>query len=301
VIPTFPKFKPIEWADRLEVEHFTRELPPYSDFNFTSLYSWNTRKKMMVSQLHQNLVLLFYDYITETPFLTFTGKNYIAETAEQLIDYSQKRWQTGILKLIPETVAIRLLEKHFSVTPDESSFDYIFDTSYLASFCDRTLSRSGNIGASFCQDNINQYPHLIVNNTGHSEIAKSQCNDLFKQWAKSKCLDHSELNEYSAFELFMQNSELEYEIVSIHDGQKLVGFAAYEILQDGYALNHFLKAEKTYKGLNERLHFEMGRMLSAMNIKYLNSEQDLGLPGLRQSKRKFKPVFFLKKYMVELI
>jgi hypothetical protein len=300
VIPTFPKFKPLEWADRTEVQHFTDGLPPYSDFNFTSLHCWNTRKKMMVSQLHENLVLLFYDYITEKPFLTFIGKGDLEETALQLIDYSQNHYQTGMLKLIPESVATHLPEKEFTIVPDEDSHDYVFGVPYLASFGGSNLSRSANVGVRHCEDNMNLYPHLTVKSFAQSELKTAEYIDLFKHWAKSRSLDHRELNEYGAFELFLQNTEIQFDVVSIYDEAKLIAFAAYEILQSSYAVNHFLKAEKSYKGLSERLHFEMGKNLQAKNIEYLNCEQDLGLPGLRQSKRKFKPVFFLKKFTIKL-
>ncbi len=254
----------------------------------------------MLSQLHQNPVLLFYDYITETPFLTFIGKNNLTETTVQLIDYSLAHYQTGRLKLIPELVSKYLPVNEFNIMPDEDSNDYIFAVSYLANFCNSNLSRSGNIGVRLCQDNINLYPNLIVKNFTKCEILKTEYIDVFKQWAKSRSLDHKELNEYGAFELFIQTPELECDIISIYDEEKLIAFSAYEILQTGYAINHFLKAERTYKGLNERLYFEMGKILLEKNIEYLNVEQDLGLPGLRQSKRKFKPVFFLNKFIVEL-
>ncbi len=300
VIPTFPKFKPIEWADREAIEHFTNEFPPYSDFNFASLYSWNTRKKMMVSQLHHNLVIVFYDYISDIPFLTFIGKNNLVETATQLIEYSRKHYHTGILQLIPEFVAMDLPEKTFAVIPDENSFDYIYSVQYLASFDDCNLTRSGNYGVRCYQDNINLYPHLTVKNDTQNNIKKAEYIDLFRLWAKSRSLNYKELNEYGAFENFIQNPNLVFDVVSIYDAEKLIGFSTYEIVQSQYAIHHFSKTEAKYKGLNERLHFEMGKVLREKNIEYLNVEQDLGLPGLRQSKRKFKPVFFLKKFTVEL-
>src|ERR1043165_3627696 len=108
MIPFFPEFKFLEWNDKDNVEKLTKEFPPYSDYNFVSMWSWNTRKKMQVSQLNGNLVLLFYDYVTETPFLSFIGRNDVDDTALKLIDYSIQHYSTGILKLIPKTVAHQL-------------------------------------------------------------------------------------------------------------------------------------------------------------------------------------------------
>jgi hypothetical protein len=48
------------------------------------------------------------------------------------------------------------------------------------------------------------------------------------------------------------------------------------------------------------LNFYVGQKLKEYNIRYWNFEQDLGIPGLRQSKRKYKPEFYLKKCIVGL-
>jgi len=89
VLPQFPDFKCLEWNDRKQVEQYTAPFPPYSDFNFTSLYAWDVDNKMRISDLHGNLVILFSDYVTGEAFLSFIGTNNLPETACTLIDYSK--------------------------------------------------------------------------------------------------------------------------------------------------------------------------------------------------------------------
>ena len=38
MIPTYPRFKPLELADRGDIEGFTRWFDPFSDFRFPSLW-----------------------------------------------------------------------------------------------------------------------------------------------------------------------------------------------------------------------------------------------------------------------
>ena len=71
MIPTFPNFKKLEISDKKEVEEYTSNFPPYSDFNFTSLWAWDTNEKRMISKLNGNLVVQFTDYITCEPFFSF--------------------------------------------------------------------------------------------------------------------------------------------------------------------------------------------------------------------------------------
>ena len=147
VLPQFPDFKKLEWTDRHSVEQFTKEFPPYSDFNFVSLWSWNTKDKMMLSQLNGNLVVLFYDYITDTPFLSFIGRNKLSETAHSLIEYSTHHFQEPSLKLIPEIVATQLCSEHFAVEPDENSHDYILSVPYIC--CIKDLSSESDLAARY--------------------------------------------------------------------------------------------------------------------------------------------------------
>ena len=298
MLPTFPRFKPVEWQDRPCVQGYTDRYQPYSDFNFTSIYSWDTRKKMMLSQLNGNLVLLFHDYVTETPFLTFIGSDNVCGTAATLAAYSAKNFQSAQLKLIPEPVALKLDPGLFSVTADEDSFDYIISSMHLSKLGNGTLPSSTNT-VRHCKGNISLYPNLEVKVCDEKTVDIPAHLALFKNWAKTKGLDHTGLNEYSAIVRFFANPGISYKMVSIYDSGTLIGFCNYEAVGNNFAVCHFAKAENKYKGIYERLYHEMGKLLQSEGIEYLNFEQDLGLPGLRKSKRKYEPVFYLKKYIVE--
>ncbi len=301
MIPFFPKFKLLEWNDKNDVEQFTNEFPPYSDYNFVSMWSWNTRKKMQVSQLNENLVLLFYDYVTETPFLSFIGKHNLDDTALKLIDYSIQHYNTGTLKLIPKTVANQLRPEKLTIAHDIDAHDYIISTEYLSSLADLKTSRRSDPAAYFCQKFLQQYPLYSVKISSANEIIKSDYLDVFKRWAKVKGLDHQGLNEYSAFERFVYNTETANYYVSMYDGNTMMGFATFEIVSADYAIYHFSKADILYPGIYDCLHYVVGRALKERNVSYWNFEQDLGLPGLRRAKQKYNPAFFLEKYTVSKI
>lgn len=75
MISQFPQFKELELEDKEEIEKFTSKYPPYSDFNFVSMWSWDVRGDMRVSKLNNNLVVRFTDYLTGSPFFSFLGDN----------------------------------------------------------------------------------------------------------------------------------------------------------------------------------------------------------------------------------
>lgn len=56
MIPQFPNFKKAEVADRGAVEAHTHKYDPYSDFNFTSLWAWDTSGERMISGLNSDSI-----------------------------------------------------------------------------------------------------------------------------------------------------------------------------------------------------------------------------------------------------
>ena len=134
--PLFPIFKKLELSDRHWMETFIAKHPPYSDFNFVSLWSWNIKNEAEVSVLNDNIVLKFHDYITEEPFYTILGEYKICKSINEILSHAHKTGVNTILKLVPEVVIQNLDKNHhtFTVTEDINNFDYVFSTqehSYL--------------------------------------------------------------------------------------------------------------------------------------------------------------------------
>jgi hypothetical protein len=298
MIPEFPNFKEIELSDRTYIKSFTSKFPPYSDFSFTALWSWSwdMNQKMMISQLNKNLVVLFNDYVSGQHFLSFIGDTKVSETALQLITYSEKHYGTNLLKLIPEEIAKILPESDFRVMSDRDYYDYIYSVADLANMNKWSQSSSSRAIKRF----IKQYPNYIIKQSSIKEIVKNEYLEMFKKWSKNKNIeDHFKLNEFKAFKKFLQNEDDAIKIVSLYINNILIGFNTCEIISDDYANCSFSKADIRYhSSVYDILDWEEAKILHAKKIKYYNWEVDLGIPGLRYSKEKYKPIFFLKKFIV---
>lgn len=275
------------------MEKITSQFPPYSDFNFTSMWCWNTQEKMKLSMLNENLVVLFYDYVTEQPFLSFIGKNKTNETASALIDYSEQNFKTASLKLVPEDTA-KQLSHHFLVTPDEDAHDYIIPVAYLATLPEYPVN--SHHAARYCRSFMKNNPKNKIKIQNISEV--NGLIEVFKNWSHSKNLNHAELNEYKAFERLLQNHVSENFILSIFNDEKIIGFITLENISSDYSVCHFTKANSDYNGVYDMLMYLSGKHLQERGIKYFNFEQDLGIPNLRKAKRKYKPAFYLKKFII---
>ena len=134
MLPEFPNFKKLELSDKEDVEKITHKYPPYSDFNFVSMWSWDIKGEMRISQLNGNLVVRFTDYITGDPFYSFLGNNKVNETAETLLQFCKKEGAKTILELVPEDSIKGLNIKKFNIEEDRDHFDYIYPINSIASY-----------------------------------------------------------------------------------------------------------------------------------------------------------------------
>ncbi len=296
MIPLFPDFKKLELNDKKDVEKFTSKFSPYADFNFSNMWAWDLKGEMGLSTLNDNLVVKFTDYLTGHPFLSFIGDSLVNETARELIAFSLKNYKNGILKLIPETV-INLLDKsEFDVISDLDSRDYIYSIPRLATMdlWPKNLSKG-------IRRFIREYPDYIIRQNSIEEISENEYLRIFQKWSENKNIDnYSGLNEYQAFKRLFELKDNNLKIISLYKSNLLLGFDICEICSEKYVLSHFCKGDTSYhENVNSLLNWEEAKFFNTQKMLFLNWQQDLGIPGLRKSKAKYKPDSFLNKFIIK--
>ena len=292
VIPTFPEFKPLELADRTAVEAVVHSFPPYSDFSFTNLYAWGAQ----VSSLHGNLAVRFADYISGAPLFSFIGRHRVAETAMQLLDLAKQKCDCAALRLVPSCAAPALTEAGLTVTADEGATDYVFAVDHVADMHQWT----GHSARRRIRRFSTQHPDYTVRHSPLHAIDADEFRALFALWARRKGYASPQAShEHSAFERFLRSADPSIETVGLYVGARLVGFSSFERLPGDTAIVQVSNADHAFHGgVCDVLYWEEARLLHARGVKHYNWEQDLGLPGLHQSKKKYQPCHFLTKCIV---
>jgi uncharacterized protein len=299
MIPTFPEFKRLELPDRLEIEQFTSRHPPYSDYNFVSLWCWDVHDRVLLSQLHDHLIVRFTEDVTGVPFYSFIGSNgkLSLDIAEKLLIRAESEGLVPELRLIPEDVTPALDQGYFQIEEDRDNHDYIISL-------DKTRAFQGN---SFlkqrCQ--INYFKRKFPN----ARIVHFELKDKFTQrmiervsatWTQNKGYSVSH-EEKAMNRLFILGYSTEMICLGVYIKNDLVAFKVTEIQHNGYAIGHFWKADTRLKGLSHFFHQAEARILNERGSYFINIEQDLGIPGLRMAKTALRPVHFLRKYKVSKV
>lgn len=298
MIPLFPKFKTLNINDKGDVDNFVRKFPPYSDYNFISMFVWCTDPPPLISRLNNNLVLRINDYITNEPFYTFLGLDYTIQTADTLMDLSIQEGLPNYLKLIPE-ITIQSdpnIFSKFDIKEDRDQFDYIFSIPDLASHRGNKYAEKRNFINRFKKTFSFEDRKIDLRNI---EIQRQIVN-LFEVWGKVRNKDQEQIKqELAAYKKALKHChDLNLLTFGIYVKETLIGVSINEILHEGYAINLFEKGDTTYTGIFQMLKHLAGVYLSKERCNYLNFEQDLGVEGLRKSKTSYHPLFFLKKYII---
>lgn len=295
--PQFPKFKYLSIEDKEELEEITGSYPPYSDFNFTSLWSWNITGAIKLCLDKENLIIQLTDYITNEPILSFLGTKSVNNTVEKLIKYAHSQGMNPQLKLIPEAVIKNIDQDKFTVVEDRANFDYIYSVEKLKTYKGSKLAPKRNYVKRFRK---NYYAEIRLLDLTQPKI-KESTRQLFILWAIQKNIPLSEAeHEYNAFCRFLNLKDFGQIIpLGLYIGESLAAFWFLEIVGNQYAVSHFQKADtKNYIGINPYLMQEGAKIVATKGVEFINYEQDLGIKGLREGKRDYSPIKYLEKFII---
>ncbi len=295
MIPKFPTFKELTISDRSRIEDLIQSYSPYSDFNFVSMWSWDTRGEMGIAELNGNLVVRFSDYVTGSPFYSFIGTNKVNETAREILELSKSELDLLVLKLVPEVTVNCLDPQMFNIEEDRDNFDYVYDINTLRTFNGNKLRSRRNFSNRFKRAYTAEVRVIDINDLSIQTGLKELC----AVWADNKKFNSEEKhNEFLAIDRVSQISNSDLVSIGLFYNGSMIGFIINELVGQDFVVLHFEKADEKFVGIYAYLMQENCRLLHEMGRKKLNFEQDLGIPGLRLGKKSYDPESFLKKYTI---
>lgn len=298
----FPLFKNLELSDKADVERITSKYKSYSDFNFLSLWSWDTQQHRQISILNNNLVVRFTDYLTGNLIFSIIGDTEINNAVEQVITYSKEVNGIDTLKYVPLVVVEHLDSSHFKIIEDEDNFDHIISTEALTTYAGNKLKNKRQLARK-------------ITELG-ARVTVSSCNpadesihvnifELLQKWKKNKenrghFVDLYEEQLAILRILKAAQSDVGVLLTCIFLDETIAGFSIDEIVSADMALSHYFKTDDSVVGLSEYLNQQTARLLLARGAKFWNWEQDLGIQSLRKMKSSYRPVDELKKFKVKM-
>lgn len=233
------------------------------------------------------------------PPLTCTGeydKDALRETIYRSKEHFEKKGQPFSLRLVPfhvmEIIKEAVPEMHF--IDDRPNYDYIYLTQDLIDLKGKSFHGKKNHLNYFKKT----YEYEYV------ELTSDMADDAMKFIS-----DFNKRKEVPAHEMEMLKME-EHAMEDVFKNIEAVGYSAGAIVIDGSIeaiaiggrlgkktiTEHVEKANIEYRGLYQAINNEFCRNV-ASKAKYINREEDMGIPNLRKAKLSYKPVKLLEKYI----
>lgn len=289
-IPDYPESRPIVMADKPLLDRICDDLQPrVSELTFAGLYLFRTAHDYHLTVVGDSIVVLGAGYDNVRYFLPPLCGDIQKALATLFAN-------TLIMYGADEPFADRYLTgDNVIISEERASFDYLYLREELATLPGNRFHKKKNRINYFTA----RHQYEI---SPYSERYYHGCLDLLNSWVhvaegtSNRLLD---LEVAATSEALHCRVELGLEgVVVIVDGL-VAGFALGERLNRETAVCHFEKADPFKEGLSQLLNREFARLFFT-DCRYLNREQDLGEPGLRNAKLSYHPIELIKKYRVML-
>lgn len=297
--PEFPAFVPLELKHRGVFQSFFSEYKPeISELTFTNLFIWRSHYKFQWSLFKDWLLIVSLDGEYGSYALEPIGPSPRDEITRVVLEWmkEEKREENPRIERADERI-IRELEgiKSILVEPTRDHFDYV----YLR---DDLVKLAGNKYRSK-RNHINQL--LRSYSYRYEELAPDHikdCIELQERWCElRRCEDDLDLlGEWDAIKEILQSyTSLEVHGAVITIDNKVVAFTIGQMLNENTAVVHIEKADPEIPGLYPAINQQFCEK-SLKNAPYINREQDLGIPGLREAKLSYYPDHLVKKFRITL-
>ncbi len=173
--------------------------------------------------------------------------------------------------------------------------DYIYNKAEFENPAGRKHHKRKNLINRF----VSEYPdaHFVALTEENLGDIREYYNEYCERNPKSSSIDDK---EYRAVNALLDNFNFKYfsgGMLVAND--KIMGITISQIYGDTVYV-HIEKAEKEIAGSYQTLNKEYLLTITDDNVKYVNREEDMGLPGLRRSKMAYCPAWLEYKYMLKV-
>ncbi len=279
-----------------------------SGLSFSSLYMWRNINNFTWEiigdylciagishlELEDGIILPFM----EVP-LTKTGYYETKKLKETVLYAREKMEEAGYpfsMRLIPFHITEELSKAfpgELKIVDDRANYDYVYNRQDLIDLKGRSLHKKKNHMNYFLKNYKYEYKHLT------SDMADDAMEFIGKFNAKKDIPPHEmellKMEEIAMRDVFDNIEKAKYIAGAIYIDGKVEALSVGGIINSNTMGVHIEKANTDFRGLYQIINMEFCKHMPA-HIKYVNREEDMGLPGLRKSKLSYKPIKLLEKY-----
>jgi len=194
----------------------------------------------------------------------------------------------GCLFPLSEREADAIDAAQFVLSAERDDADYIYPAEQFRLYRGRALQKKANLMSQL------QAAHTLRVEPYGPQLFQEACGVL-QGWMRDKGKGPGEADEAACCDALSLARELGLDgFLYWADGQP-AGFLLAEELQPGVWVIRFAKGLVRFKGIAQYMFHHFASRTDTQ-VNWLNFEQDLGLPGFRQTKLSYRPALLLPKW-----
>jgi hypothetical protein len=294
VLPDFPEFTDID-VSFIDIfnDALLRSPLEASEYTFTNLFAFRKAYDFRVSRLGDSILILR----TRPPLSMFcpVGTLNLSNILGDIFSYLRQHTEEPFLERVPESIVNRSLRNNALCIIDEERdhFDYVHDVRELielqGSKYHEKKNRANKFRSTYGYEYLQITPDLV-----------DECLAFEDYWCEVKdCGKYPGLEKErcAILEMLRNFSLLRISGGAIRIDGKIAALSLGEKISRTTFVIHVEKANPEFQGLYQVINQEF-LIHEAIDCKYVNREQDLGIKGLRKAKMSYHPVKFIQKYTV---
>jgi len=287
-------FHPVKLEDKKIFDQHYKKFPPlHSDNVFTTIVSWKDYIKYFYLLIDKNLIIMTKkgeDYRFRPPI----GK-YNKELFKQVFELAIREGSNdpfGVIGTETKNWLVTNFPK-LKFIPHRDYFDYVYLSSNLATLPGRDYAKIRNRLNKFTKNHAFITEKINSKNMG-------EVKSFLKRWCLWKDCDSDPLLESEKKAILFSIAkffELKLSGLAIKINGKIEAISVFEPMNQDTVVVHYEKGSPYFDGIYKAINKETACLIQD-KYKFINREQDMGIPGLRKAKMSYRPNHMIKVFHV---
>ena len=283
-------FKKIDLNDKPVFDKYYMRFPPsHSSEMFTTIISWSEYVEYRYALIEDNILIMSKD--KDEPVLHAPSGKFNLDLFKQVIALAIK--ENVIFGFIKASEKNLLAKQFPSLTfvEDRDFFDYVYRASDLAELPGTKYGKIRNRLNKFTKNYAYTIEDIIQKNMDEvGEFLKRWC--LWKDCGSDEVLE----NERKAIVYSMSHFfDLGLSGLALRINGSIEAISVYEKMNADTVVVHFEKGSPDFDGIYKAINMETAQRVRHQ-FPFIDREEDLGIPGLRQAKLSYQPDHFIELY-----
>ncbi len=264
---------------------------PLSEYCFANLYFFRETHSYNVLEVDREYFLSGISYDKKRYLMPLKDLKKNPEYKESLLKLG-KEGGYDLIFPIPETWLPEFEGLELKTDYLEQDSDYLYRTEKMQTYSGRKLHKKRNLLKQFKELNNAETQIMDASNI-HEPL------ELLDLWQASSTQEMGDSDYYQCRDALIHRDSFNLKGAVFYADKTAVGFMIGEAVSDSVFTIHFAKGNVSAKGIYQYM-FNQYSLDFCRDYEFINLEQDLGIEGLRKTKRSYVPDHMAYKYRIHL-